>query len=179
MVSKRIIFCVISFVIIISLICCKSNGKIINKELYGKLTRTELGMWDYNSINDNGKYRYILDFFGNKYFYSNNNKILFIHFIENNDKNSIFEYIHYVWREGSFIIENNNIIITFRKVRGSKYNRPNFGDELLIENMVVILEITEISDDKIKIKQISGINIFEEHKENEEIEFIAIKKEYD
>ena len=133
--------------------------------LLNKLVNTEGGIWVFNGVN-NEYYKYVLQF-------SNYNKITFSYKI--NSDNGYGVYNINILRNGTFIIENNKVIINFFTVIGKKYNKPNFWDEPLIEKKTIILEINGIIEHKILVKQINRENIFENHNENTELEFIAEK----
>lgn len=114
-------------------------------------------------VNENDNHYYTLNFIAN-------NEIDFSYFSKKDKKFKIY-------RKGTYEIENNIVKINFTKVL---YNILNFLDEPFIEELTIELEIKikyediiNLYTDEIFIKQISGINIFEDSNKNEILKFNA------
>ena len=90
-----------------------------------------------------------------------------------------------VVRYGSFEINGNVLTVNFVSAKGSDYDRPKKSDKSIPESLCIKIEIEEIAESKIMvrdiettehtliIKQISGKNLFEVYNENTTIEFVA------
>ncbi|MHC6202804.1 hypothetical protein ACYULU_06380 [Breznakiellaceae bacterium SP9] len=110
-----------------------------------KLINTEGGIWTKNGFNGL-YYIYSLRFY-------DKNSVGFSYMTSESEYGR--PYTINMRRFGTFYIENNVLIINFHSVIGSRYTRPNYCDEPLLENIEIKMEI-EIIEEKITVKEDPG-----------------------
>ena len=165
-------------------------------ELSEKLITIEGGIWSTKrAAKSDSLYYYVLQFS------KKDNHVVFSYNTRENDTVGQ-NWITNVLRYGTFEMEGNILTLNFTSVKGSSYNKPKPSDEPLLEILCVEIEIEDIEENKIIVKeqrgklfhrenpgyilkdieiteyksilkQISGKNIFEHHDENTKIELVA------
>ena len=137
-----------------------------------KLGYYPIAGWYSEEKNNKGKYAYTLEF-------SPTGEILYEYFIEKQYQNGKTLSDVVLSRAGTFEIQNDTIEINFTKLLGSRYNRPHPWDDPLEENLTIQIKVQPVGDRfkgesiELVVTQISGINLFENHKRQDTLNFTA------
>ena len=172
------------------------NSTYAMNELSEKLVTIESGIWSTKrAAKSDSLYYYVLQLS------KKDNRVIFSYNTREEDT-AHWNWVANVLRYGTFEINGNILTLNFTSVKGSSVNKPNFSDEPLPEILCVKIEVEDIEENKIIVKeqrgklfhlenpgyilkdieiteyklilkQISGKNIFEHHAENTKIELVA------
>lgn len=134
-------------------------------ELANRLYEYPIGGWYFEGENNLGKYGYAFNF-------SPTGEVSFSYVLDKVYANGVFLADVQVMRTGTFEIENNQIKIFFKKLLGSRYDKPEPWCDPIEDQEIIILSV-QFGARKLFIKQISGIPIFESNPEKEILEFKA------
>ena len=170
------------------------NAEYAANELAEKLIHTESGIWVTKGFQNEIYYSYALQF-------SENYSVMFSYILSFESEYGIHWNRNAV-RYGTFETNGNVLTINFASVKSSNYNKPEFSDEPIPESLRIKIEVEEIAESRIVVKEhrgkgfyldnpdyiskdieiteytliaklVSGKNLFEIHDENTTIELVA------